>query len=351
MIDSRLAVLGTGAALPGEPIRTRELLAGIESRFNVRVERLGARLGERLGIDARHFSRDFERVGEGPRPGDSNPDLAARAAAAALVAAGLHANSLEYLLGHTATPHTLVPPNASWVAERLGYDGPYAELRQACTGCANALQMGAALIGSPASGPVCIVGSETGSVFLDPRNVGDDHRQLLNLVQMGDGAGAIVLGPDGGNGGPTIRHAFYGVLPDAPAPGLALVSGGSARPCVPGVLEFEHDYELVRRRGTELIRAGLEAIVRAGVDVGAIDWFLPHQVNARLPEHLERALGIPRQRCVVDCDRVGNLGSASIWVALHRLIASGRLRPGATVLALGAEATKHMFGGFVYRHS
>ena len=47
-------------------------------------------------------------------------------------------------------------------------------------------------------------------------------------------------------------------------------------------------------------------------------------------------------------DTVGNTGSAAVWLALeaHR----GRMAPGQTVLALGAEATAHMFGGFLYAH-
>jgi 3-oxoacyl-[acyl-carrier-protein] synthase III len=45
---------------------------------------------------------------------------------------------------------------------------------------------------------------------------------------------------------------------------------------------------------------------------------------------------------------MGNTGSAAIWLALADL--RKRVRPGASVLALGAEATKYMFGGFHYVH-
>jgi 3-oxoacyl-[acyl-carrier-protein] synthase-3 len=53
---------------------------------------------------------------------------------------------------------------------------------------------------------------------------------------------------------------------------------------------------------------------------------------------------------VVTADRLGNLGSAAIWVSLHQIRTAGRLRPGDRVLVLGAESTKYMFGGFVYTH-
>ena len=70
---------------------------------------------------------------EVPRPGHSNPDLAATALRAALDEAGLRAGDLTYLIAHTTTPARLAPPNTAMVADRLGYNGPYMELRQACT--------------------------------------------------------------------------------------------------------------------------------------------------------------------------------------------------------------------------
>jgi len=49
----------------------------------------------------------------------------------------------------------------------------------------------------------------------------------------------------------------------------------------------------------------------------------------------------------VNGDRLANTGSAAIWLALASCVLA---RPGARVLALGAEATKFMFGGFSYVH-
>jgi 3-oxoacyl-[acyl-carrier-protein] synthase-3 len=59
-------------------------------------------------------------------------------------------------------------------------------------------------------------------------------------------------------------------------------------------------------------------------------------------------LGVEPRRIFVNAGRLGNTGSAAIWLALAELRSS--LEPGATVLALGAEATKYMFGGFHYVH-
>jgi 3-oxoacyl-[acyl-carrier-protein] synthase-3 len=98
-MDGRsLAVMGTGQAYPGEPVGTRELLVRIAERYGVELTRIGLALGRRLNIQHRHLARDFAIHLEGTRPGDSNPDLAARAVRAALAQAGLRCDDLAYLV-------------------------------------------------------------------------------------------------------------------------------------------------------------------------------------------------------------------------------------------------------------
>jgi 3-oxoacyl-[acyl-carrier-protein] synthase-3 len=53
---------------------------------------------------------------------------------------------------------------------------------------------------------------------------------------------------------------------------------------------------------------------------------------------------------IVHADRVGNTGSAAIWLALdecrrHLFV------PGEAAVILGAESTNYSFGGFVYEHA
>ena len=57
---------------------------------------------------------------------------------------------------------------------------------------------------------VAIIGSETGSVYFDPQRAAEDVSQLVNLVMMGDGAAAIVIGPDDGGPGAHISSNFFG---------------------------------------------------------------------------------------------------------------------------------------------
>jgi len=341
-----LLVLGTGAALPGGPISTEELLMGVERRFGLSLHRRGMTVAHKLGIRNRHLCRDMASRIEAPRKGHRNPDLAALAVRGALSDAGLAAQDLSYLIGHTATPARLMPPNIGQVAELLDYDGPFVEFRQACTGFANALVFPQGLLRARA-GPLGIVGSETGSVFFDPHRAAEDAGQLVNLVQMGDGAAAIILARDDNRAGARLAKVFYGQMGRGRAPGLAVADGGSDAPsCSLGFPEFRHDFAVIRRSGLELLLHCAAAAERTASE--SCDYILPHQANGRMDTILAAPLGVAPQRIVVTADRLGNTGSAAIWLALALLRPT--LKPGQTVLALGAEATDFMFGGFRYCH-
>jgi 3-oxoacyl-[acyl-carrier-protein] synthase III len=348
--DSRaLRVLGIGTELPGPPVPTAALLTGVEKRFRVAVLRRGMALAHRLKISTRHLCRDFDTRHEVPRPGHSNPDLAAAALRVALQEARLEVGDLDYLIGHTTSPACLAPPNIAFVADRLGFSGPYMELRQACTGFANALVIAQGLAAIPRVKAVGIVGSETGSVYFDPQRAGEDRSQLVNLVMMGDGAGALIVGPNDSGTGARISNNFFGHVGLGREPGFALAAGGSDQPFIErGTLEFEHDFAAVRNRGPELFYQGALVARRLGIGPGMVDHVIPHQANGRMAELLGPFLGIERRQVFVNARRLGNTGSAAMWLALAELRST--LKPGATVLALGTEATKYMFGGFLYVH-
>lgn len=345
-----LQVLGTGAALPGPPLTTDAVLARVEAHLPPGATALARRLARRLAIDTRHLSRALEAPIEAVRPADSAPRLAALAVTEALAGARLGVDRLDFLIGHTATPHTLLPSNTAWTADELAYGGPHLELRQACTGFAASVLVADGLLAAQ-NWTLAIVGSETGSVFFDPRRIDDDPGQLVNLVQMGDGAGAIVLGRLLDDRGSRIELAYFGCDGLGRPPGLAMAEGGSGAPRVTaGVPHFSHRYGDIRSLGMELLRTSRTAAEAAGVDPATVQWFVPHQANGRMPDLCAEHLGLPVERVVCEASAVGNLGSAAMWVALDRLRRSGRLSAGDRVLMLGAEATKYLYGGLLYVH-
>ena len=341
----RVRLLGMGMALPGEPVTTTLLCATLEARFGVPAQRFGRRLGARLQVETRHLCRGFDAAIEAPRPGQRNPELAAAALTQALLNARVRAADLDYLLTHTATPARALPGGSAEVAARVGARCAHAEFRQACTGFASALQFAFALLREPGAGPVAIVGSETGSVYFDPNRLAADPGQWVNLLQMGDGAAAVVLGRDDKHAGPRIDSAFFGQMPDAPAAGLTLHGGGSDHPA-PGVgaMTFVHDFEAVARHGAALFEAGRDTLRARGQGFDSAARLVPHQASGAVSAWFAQHYGVPEARVCNHGRHVGNLGSASIWAALNDVAPT--LAPGERALFLGAEATQYSFGGF-----
>jgi 3-oxoacyl-[acyl-carrier-protein] synthase-3 len=321
--QGKIAALGTGYALPGPPLSTDMLLDRIALRFDLSRRREALAVALRMGIDTRHVCRDFTAAAEDARPGHSN----------------LAVGDIGYLIGHTATPLQPLPGNIAFVADQLGYRGPHLELRQACTGFANALMIAFGLLAAPGARPVVIVGSETGSLFFDPGRIAGDSGQLVNMVQMGDGAGAIILGPATSTGD-SITAAWCGAIGLGRAPGLQMHAGSR---------EFDHDFAAILSSGALLFDAGKAAAASHGVALDAVETIIPHQVSGRISAQSAAHFGLPVERFFVNADRLGNTGSAAIWLALAQL-REARPARGMRALILGAEATKYMHGGFVYQH-
>ena len=347
--QGELAVLGTGSALPGAPVSNAELIGKVRAFDPALSARSAERLGARLGIGTRHLSRNFASAIEGPMPGMTNPELGARALNAALAEAELAANELGYLIGHTATPAQPLPGNIAAVADIVGYDGPHIELRQACTGFANALMIAFGLLATKDSASIAIIGSETGSVFFDPRGVSGDAAQRVNMMQMGDGAAAIILAPPSA-GLPILSRAWCGTTGHGRAPGIEMRGGGSNAPSTgASVAQFSQDFAAIGEAGPALFAASAAAAHHQGLRVEAADWIVPHQANGKMDGVMAGLLDVRAARIFVNAGRVGNTGSAAIWLALAELRAGGLAR-GAQVIALGAEATRYLHGGFSYVH-
>jgi len=83
-------------------------------------------------------------------------------------------------------------------------------------------------------------------------------------------------------------------------------------------------------------------IAKAGIEIGEIDWVVPHQANIRILEGTAKKLGLPPEKVIVTVDRHANTSAASVPLAFAAARADGRIKPGDLVLF---EA---MGGGFTW---
>ena len=134
----------------------------------------------RTGIRERRYAAPDERT----------TDLALAAARRALSDAGLRPADIDLVLVATMTPDELTPNTAPLVADALGLGVGAFDVGAACTGWLSALSLGAAQIETGRAERVLVIGAEILSRIVNP----DDKR---TAALFGDGAGAVVLGPDG----------------------------------------------------------------------------------------------------------------------------------------------------------
>ncbi|WP_406609406.1 3-oxoacyl-ACP synthase III family protein [Agarivorans sp. JK6] len=340
-----LNLLAANWFVPHQPVANEQLLGYLAEQCGWRMARKAKIIAKRLGVERRFLSRSFAQPRSQASP--TGVDMAKQVLQQCLQQSDLQVEQLGYLLSHTCTPHTQVPPNAAWLADELAYHGAYAELRQACTGFANGLQLASALCAADQA-PVAIVGSETGSVYFDLDKQFVDQQQLVNFVQMGDGCGGVIVGP-ASQPERLIKDIYLGQIGHNKAPGFYLDAGANTVG-EGNMARFHHNITQVKKTGSQLFELGLEAVLSRGYQLSDFRYILPHQANGHIDKLLSKALNYPKEQIINDAKLFGNLGSAAIWLSFARLLENCPLEPGDQVLVLGAEATKYLYGGFVYQH-
>ncbi len=340
-----LNLLAISAVLPPQHVTNQQLISALETLCGKSAARKASIIAKRLGIKERHLVRDLAKPLSECLT--SSIDMSLTALNDALTQSNTPVESLSYLLSHTCTPHTQVPPNAAWVADQIGLISPYLELRQACTGFANALQIASAFSATD-SRPIAIVGCETGSVYFDINEQFITTSQMVNYMQMGDGCGAVIV-QTATDPRQLISDIYIGQIGHNKQPGFYL-DGGSNTVGTGNMARFHHNTQAVKDNGEQLFELGLKAVLSRGYQLDDFRYILPHQANGHIDLMMAKKLDVHPDRIVNDAQVLGNLGSAAIWVSLARLVNSKKLNAGDKVLVLGAEATKYLYGGFVYTH-
>ena len=66
--------------------------------------------------------------------------------------------------------------------------------------------------------------------------------------------------------------------------------------------------------------------------INEIDWIVPHQANYRIIKMIATRLKIPESKIIITVGKHANTSSASIPLALHEAIKSGKIKKGQTIL-------------------
>jgi 3-oxoacyl-(acyl-carrier-protein) synthase III len=304
------AILGVGAYRPARSVSNEEICEQIDSTDEW--------IRTRTGIAARRWAG----------PDESLESMAAAAAAEALDGAGVDAASLGMVLVATCTNAQPVHPLAPRVAAALGTEVAALEINATCAGFCYGLGLARDLVRGGTAERVLVIGAERLSDLLDPTDRG-------TAFIFADGAGAFVVGRSDHEGvGPVV----WGSDGDR----------GKALSLVPDFVAYRNDPSLpkpsISMEGRRVFKWAAEQMPKvaeaackaAGVSLSDIDVLVPHQANQRITEVIVRGLDLPESVVVADdIVTTGNTSSASIPLAVHRLRADGRTKPGDVALLIG----------------
>ncbi|WP_158375880.1 beta-ketoacyl-ACP synthase III [Cellulosimicrobium cellulans] len=306
-------ILGLGAARGENVVPNDDLVGPIDSSDEWIRQRTGMVTRVRAGADTDVL------------------DLAEKAAREAIANAGLTGADIDAVILATVTYFHQTPSGAAILADRLGATPAAAfDVSAACAGYCYGIGQADALVRAGTARNVLVIGAEKMSEFVDPTD-----RSISFL--LGDGAGAVVIGPSDFPGiGPTVWGS----------------DGSQAQ-----AIRQTHSWLDTRDKGAgwptlrqegpsvfkwavwQMAPVAEKALAAAGVTADQIDAFIPHQANMRIIDQMIKQLKLPETVAVGrDIADTGNTSAASIPLATERLIREGQAKSGDLALQIGFGA-------------
>jgi 3-oxoacyl-[acyl-carrier-protein] synthase-3 len=299
-------VLAFGGYQPAKVVTNDDLAATVETTDEW--------IRSRVGIASRRIAGPDETV----------TDMAVQAGGKALAASGLSAADVDLVIVATCTSEVQIPNVSASVASRLGIVAPGAyDLNAACAGFCYALANAADSIRTGSARNVLVIGAEKLSQWVD-------WTDRATCIIFADGAGAAVVGA---------------VADSADAPGIGPVHWGSDGELADKIFIkdrnafiFQEGQAVFRWATSALAPIALKACEMAGIEPTQIAAFIPHQANLRIVEAIARRIGAPQAIVANDIVTAGNTSSASIPLALSRMLERGEIASGSHALLLGFGA-------------
>src|SRR6266571_4922967 len=293
-----------GTKLPAGRLTTRELLGQTRHRTRIQLERL-------TGIHERHV------VG----PGENSFTLAAGAARDCLAHSEHQASDIEMLISCSIT------------RSRGGMSQSF-DLSNACAGMLTGVFLLQDLIARGEISCGMVVSGEYISHL--GWNAAKQIRSLfskqLASLTLGD-AGAAVIVERAPKDAAGIEVIGFTTLAEHSRLCLAFPSTVG-----PGAQMYTRSRKLQKVAIEDMVPLLAEVLGEAGIDLGDIDYLIPHQTSARAirkgTAEFARRLGAKPKHVVVNLEENGNTASTTLFVALHKYLEEQRVRKGDRVMLL-----------------
>ena len=279
---------------------------------------------ERTGIKQRHIAAEDQMTS----------DLAYQAALDAIQDANISAQEIDLIILATSTPDQVFPSTAVKLQDLLNIrSGAAFDIHAVCSGFIYALSMADNLIKSGKYKKILVVGSEVYSRILD-------WKDRSTCVLFGDAAGAFILE---GQEKDVINTGIIEsiIRSDGQYRSKLYCDGGpsmkTSSDCFIN-MDGKEVYKHAVEKQTVIVKDLLDSL---GINIDAIDWFVPHQANLRILQTTAKKLKLKEEKIIVTVDRHANTSSASIPVAMATAIKEHKIKRGDMLLleAFGAGFT------------
>ncbi|HWM17608.1 MAG TPA: beta-ketoacyl-ACP synthase III [Microbacterium sp.] len=258
-------------------------------------------------------------------------DLATDAAIEAIEKSGVDPADIDLVIIATVSNVQQTPSMAAVVADRVGSNPAAAyDSNAACAGFAYAVAQADALIRTGGAHYALVVGAEKLSDVVDPTD-----RSISFL--LGDGAGAVVIGPS----------EFPGISPAVWGSDGSKAHAVGMNATLIDYREGDANWPTLRQEGQTVFRWAVwdmakvakRALEEAGVEASDLAAFIPHQANMRIIDEFAKQLKLPDTVMVArDIETTGNTSAASIPLATHRLLKEHPELSGGLALQIGFGA-------------
>ncbi len=309
----------------------------------------------------------------------SNAQLAAEAVRALMLKANTSLEDISCLCVGTTSPDLMIPSHGSMVHGEL--QSPPCEVYSAggvCTASMSALKHAALSVSMGDHDSAVTVASEFSSRFMRGKNFGPEIDTKIESLEkkpelafekdflrwmLSDGAGALMIRSQPKTTGLSLAIDWIDYLSYAGQMPVCMYSGGNKREdgSMMSWEEYDDPLDIIRTSATAIkqdarvlneqilpvtVGLGLAASIKKhNLKVDEIDWFLPHYSSdyfrARVDAEMEKTgFRIPDDRWFTNLYKVGNVGSASMFLILNELVDSGKLKKGDRLLCYIPESAR-----------
>jgi 3-oxoacyl-[acyl-carrier-protein] synthase-3 len=358
--------------LPNEPVSNDEV-EGILGMVNGEPSRARPLVLVQNGINTRYYVHN--RKGE---PTHNNAQLTAEAIRN-LARDDFTLDDIELLSCATTTPDQLMPSHAAMVQGVLR-NRPMEIISPhgVCCSGMQAFKYGYLSVKSGNTRNAVSTGSETASYYLNAQHYQKEIEELEALKKrpvlafdkeflrwmLSDGAGAFLM-ENRPRGDKSLRVEWIEIISFANE--LDVCMSAACHKDANGVVQNWKRFDLADVSSLTALRQDITLLSKHALDYGIkalrmvkrkrpldltkIDYYLPHLSsyyfkNALVEAMEKNELAIPPEKWFINLNRVGNVGSASIYLALEELFNSRDLKKGQQILLGVPESAR-----FTYVHA